>query len=83
MSEKHWLCDDCRSAAVNGDLTSLDYYLEPEAAAERADAIEAGLERLGWICPDDGDDAEQEHALDACDCCGDRAHGRRWRFVSC
>ena len=42
-----WLCDDCTQAAVNGDLTSLDYHCSPDEADERVHEIASGLERLG------------------------------------
>lgn len=42
-----WLCDDCTQAAVNGDLTSLDYHYSPDEADERLAEIQHGLERLG------------------------------------
>lgn len=75
---EYWLCEDCTMVSVNGDYTGLDYYLGEEAAAIRAEDIDAGLERLGYICPTDEED---EFSRSECDCCGDSLAGRRMKFV--
>jgi len=83
MSDE-WICDECRIAAVNGDFSGLDYSYDAERADERLIEITAGLGRLGWLVPcwsEDDSDAQIEHSIEPCDCCGDRAHGRRWHFT--
>ena len=51
-----WLCEDCAQIALNGDASSLDYYYEPDEADRRLLEIEAGLEALPGLVPDDRDD---------------------------
>jgi len=50
-----WLCTDCVQIAVNDDASGLDYYYEPDEAARRLREIEAGLEALPGLTPDDQD----------------------------
>ncbi len=81
-----WLCGDCRSIAVNGDYSGLDYHFgnDEDARDKRAAEIDAGLERLGphLVNAEDGDDGRIEHSTHACDCCREpRAHGERFRFA--
>jgi len=74
------LCDECAFAAMYDDYTALDYHYDANEADERMKAIKAGLETLGWITPDFGDDGVEEHSMDRCDCCGTNLHGKRYRF---
>ena len=53
--EEFWLCADCTQAAVNDDLSGLDYHLSPSEAEEKANRIKAGLNLLGNIVTDYGD----------------------------
>lgn len=51
-----WVCGECLQAAVNGDLSSLDYHYNEKEAKRREQEICAGLEALPGLCADDGDD---------------------------
>jgi len=82
-----WLCSDCLQAAVNDDYTGLDYHYGPVEAEKRMEEIQAGLSRLGsGLVMDSRDLAEHDNAhrvftTAACDCCGTKLHGERWRFA--
>lgn len=60
-----WLCDDCTMVAVNGDYSGLDYHLTERQAARRAAEIDAGLDRLPGLVPDNTPD-EPQHRCEAC-----------------
>ena len=82
-----WLCSECLQAAVNNDYTGLDYHYGPVEAEKRMEEIQAGLSRLGsGLVMDSRDLAEHDNAhrvftTAACDCCGTKLHGERWRFA--
>lgn len=65
-----WLCVDCTSIAVNGDASSLDYYYDEAEAATRLAEIEAGLERLPGLVPDEYDDSDPDSIQRECRACG-------------
>lgn len=74
-----WLCVECMFADQNGEL--------PEDE-ERAEEVEAGLERLsreGEIWSDFGGEDEydgyDEFSWAQCDCCGDTLGGSRYRYA--
>ena len=52
IAEDIWLCQDCLMVAVNGDYTSLDYYLPAKQAEIKAKEIDAGLALLPGLVPD-------------------------------
>ena len=70
-----WLCDDCVSYLVNGDLTGVDYYLEGDEAAARCREIESGARRLGYVSVDS--EVTDEFSREECDCCGTGLAGGR------
>jgi hypothetical protein len=80
------LCTDCLMAAVNDDLTALDYHYGPEESAEREAAIRAGLERLGpYLVPHFDSETEEgirDFARCNCDVCGTHLAGARYRFAT-
>lgn len=73
-----WLCADCMFAEELGEL--------PEDE-ERAEEVEAGLERLnreGEICPNFGGEDESgydEFSWTPCDCCETPLGGSRYRYA--
>lgn len=73
-----WLCNDCTLAAVNDDLTSLDYYYDEHDASERRDAITSGLKRLGFIALGN---AHMSFSSRECDCCRTYLAGERHFFT--
>lgn len=75
-----WICGDCRIYIANGDLTGLDASTGSPGydADRRAAEIVAGVGDIvsrGYIVVGDG---YNEHSIDPCACCKDRAHGERW-----
>ena len=81
MAQEHveiWLCADCMFAEELGEL--------PEDE-ERAEEVEAGLERLadeGDIFPNFGSEEGEgydEFSWSPCDCCGDTLGGSRYRYA--
>ena len=82
MAREHveiWLCVECMFADQVGEL--------PEDE-ERAEKVEAGLERLakeGEIHPDFGSQGEEDGygkvSWTPCDCCGDALGGSRYRYA--
>lgn len=67
----HWVCDDCLSPIVNGDLTGV-----PE---DRLEAVEAGLEDFPGDAHPTGE--SEEFASYRCDCCGTTLAGGRHAFA--
>jgi hypothetical protein len=82
-----WLCTDCLFAAVNDDVSGVEYSLgvDTEESRARIAEIEQGLTRLGpHLVPDFDAEAGEgihEHSRCRCDCCGTRLHGERHRFA--
>lgn len=78
------LCDDCLFAAVNGDVTGVGD-MPGITAAERIQAIESGLDKLGPHLVSDFDSETDggihEHSVRPCDCCGTKLHGSRHEFA--
>ena len=74
----YWLCEDCAQAAVNNDLSGLDYYYSPKRARQREREITQGLETLGWVYPTEEED---ELSTDSCDCCETNLAGKRFKFI--
>lgn len=66
----HWVCDDCISPIVNGDLTGV-----PE---DRLAAVEEGLEDFPGDAHPTGE--ADEFSRGKCDCCGTTLAGRRHAF---
>lgn len=69
-----WVCDECFQVIANHDYTGLDYYTTPDYptyADDRKKAIDAGLERLGWVYVGDSNrDKGDEGESQVCACCG-------------
>jgi hypothetical protein len=78
------LCEDCLFAAVNGDVTGVGD-IPGITAAERIQAIEAGLTRLGPNLVSDFDSETgkgcNEFSVMPCDCCGTKLYGSRHEFA--
>ena len=55
-----WVCQDCVQAAVNGDLSGLDYAYDEKEAARREQEICAGLEALPGLVSDFGGEDQRE-----------------------
>lgn len=78
------LCEDCLFAAVNGDVTGVSD-IPGITAAERIQAIESGLSKLGAnLVPDFDSETNKgidEYSVRPCDCCGTKLHGSRHEFA--
>ncbi|MBM7454497.1 hypothetical protein HNR62_000326 [Oceanisphaera litoralis] len=71
-----YVCWDCIPVIANADYTHLDRDYSPEEADRRMQAIDQGLERLGWVMV--GDTLKDlEHSTAPCDCCGEQPDGYR------
>jgi hypothetical protein len=78
-----WLCVDCLFAAVNGDVSGIDYYLSGDAAEKRVAEIWAGLEKLGpHLVPDFDTEGEENDEGDTVFHTSDGDDGHR-EFSSC
>jgi hypothetical protein len=76
-----WLCVDCMQAAVNGDLSGLDYHYSKMEAKARARDIEYGLKELGpHLVPAFGD-SEGEFRHGPCECCRSPLAGTMFEFA--
>ena len=79
-----WFCDDCTMAAVNDDLSGVDFYLSGAAAERRKEEIWRGLEKFGPHLVSDSDAESGEGIAEfmsrRCDSCGGLP-GSRHRFA--
>ena len=74
-------CEDCTTAAVYDDYTSLDYHYSRDEAEKRAQEIRNGLASLGGlVCYDSSRDPD-EFSTRWCECCGSRLAGKREYFI--
>lgn len=82
-----WLCVDCLFAAVNGDVSGIEFScgVGTEETAARVAEVEAGLNRLGpHLVPDFDTETGEGHETFAnygCDCCRSPLAGEMHRFA--
>lgn len=72
------ICEDCRYVAIGAE-SALDFRHDTLTAARRWVGCLAGLDAMP---PGRAGDLVDEHGTDRCDCCGDRAHGQRYGWLT-